>query len=384
MAGRQYAHGEAHDPQAQMRGDEARRHRHGRIVEHAERDGENQQQLVVADDLHQQDERHAAKDVDEPQQQRPMHAIGEIACRHHAQHVEAREHAVGGRAVQRRKTADNGVGDQVRLDHARGREAADRKAPEERVEHRTAEEKPEPPAERLDRGAVRACGARIAASEQQPEHRRQRQRGEPQRQIARSPAGARKHHRKKGHQEKLAGGRSGGGDAGGEPAILVEMQRDRRADHMIGDRAEPDRRDHAEEKDELPLGLHRGHQRQPDRGGDQPKRQQNTRPEAVERVPRHRRHQRHDDQRRGARGRDEAPRPAELGLEYRHGEAERCARRHRHAQAKKAERDDQPAIGVRFRHGQAPVWYFSPIARARATAKLSRHIRVHTGVNMLV
>lgn len=134
--------GKSHALNAEMARNQARRYGHSRVVDDAEGDGEEEQRLVARSDIHENQERQASEKVDARKQCRPVHAIGKPTRQDHAAEIHRGQHAVRGRARQRRKSAECRIGDEVRLDDARRRVSAEKEAPEQGMEDRPPQQFP--------------------------------------------------------------------------------------------------------------------------------------------------------------------------------------------------------------------------------------------------
>ena len=125
MAREDDSHGEAHDADTDPAGDDAGEHGKRCETREAVCGGEHEQQRQAAGDVEQNHEQDGAQEVERGEKARPVHAIGEDSQQNHADHVEATVYAIGRRPLDWAEPTEFGIGQEVDLDHAGGREPAD-------------------------------------------------------------------------------------------------------------------------------------------------------------------------------------------------------------------------------------------------------------------
>ena len=210
VSGRDETEGQAHHADADVAGDEAGGDRARRVVDQAERDGEDEEHLQAGADVYQHDEGQPTKQVDRAEQQRSVHAVRQPADQDHAHQVDGREQAVGGRRGDRAEAAKRGVGQEVRLDHAGGRIAAEEEAPEQDLEGRHLEDRPAVLCEaRLALSPVLGRRALPEAAREPADHAEHHDDGrDTERHEGPAPAVGRQQQRQERDDQELAGGRA--------------------------------------------------------------------------------------------------------------------------------------------------------------------------------
>ena len=334
-----------------MARDEAGDDRKGGVIEDAEQHGEGEQERRTAGNLHQDEKRERPHEIDRGEQRRAVEPVREVPEGDHAGKAEGGHHPVGGGALQRREAAGNRVGDQVDLDHAPGREAADREPAGEEPERPLAGEPGQHGAEAGTRAAIGTgpcrAGGRIAPPDQQIDGDGGHGDGRGRHQQAGAPSVESDQQGEQRHQRDLAGGAARYRHPGGKPQTAVEMGRDRGRDQRGGDRGEAGAADDADEQHQLPGFRHRRCEPDRDRGERHADGVNRPRAVPVDRQPGGGRDQRHRGQHHRSGGGDQAVAPAQILLEVGHQKPDGIARGDRDAEHQEQRANHHPALAGR-------------------------------------
>jgi len=189
-------------------------------------------------------------------------------------------------------------------------------------------------------------GAGRFGPDQGEDQRQQRETNKGEEQIAPAPAEGGEDQCHDRQERDMAGGRAGVGHADGKSPVVVEMARDGSRRDVLGDDAKTDAAEDGIGDHDLPRLRHLGRQAQRGSGHDEAAQKNAAGTEGIEQVTDQRTGERHTDEGIGDHGRNEAPRPAEVALQRRHGEADRRAGGGHHAEGEEHDQDDQPALGI--------------------------------------